>query len=321
MSRRNVFTCRQYGERGRTLIELLVAIALGILILLGVGSLYLGASQSTRSMTGLASAEESGAVALRLIGNAIKRAGYAEIIGTGDNNFRENLLYSGPLVRACKGVAFDNIATDDYDCGAATAAPDMLAVWFQADTALARPQAETQGCLGNDVITPLPVANGDYRARVPEIFVVRNIYRINGNRLQCRGTDDPNFETLLDGVEDLKVYFGFDDLAFANPAIGTERPTARSIRSADEIHALTDPAPTLSRWDYVVSVHVCVLVATGEAGVTAAAGQTYELCPQTADQARGLAAIPTAISADGRIRRAYTEVFTVRSRAAQTPAT
>jgi type IV pilus assembly protein PilW len=320
MKRNDVHGYSREGQRGRTLIELLVAIALGLLILLGVGTLYLGASQSTRSMTGLASAEESGAVALRLIGNAIRRAGYAEIIGTEDNNFRENLLYSGPLVRACKGVAFDDIAAEDYDCGAATDAPDILAVWFQADTALASPQSPTEDCLGN-AVGPVQVANPDYRARVPNIVVVRNIYQVDGNRLQCRGNGNAKFETLLEGVEDLKVYFGFDDLAFANPAAWTECPPARSIRSAEEIHAFADPSPTISRWDYVVSVHICVLVATRETGVTAAAGQTYELCPQTADQARGLDEVPTKPSADGRIRRAYTEVFTVRSRAAHTPAT
>jgi type IV pilus assembly protein PilW len=319
--KRNDFHARsQEGQRGRTLIELLVAIALGLLILLGVGTLYLGASQSTRSMTGLASAEESGAVALKLIGNAIRRAGYAEIIGTEDNNFRQNLLYDGPLIRACKGVGFDDIAAEDYDCGSASAAPDILAVWFQGDTALASPQSPTEDCLGN-AVAPVPVVNPDFRARVPNIVVVRNIYRINGNRLQCRGNGGANFETLLEGVEDLKVYFGFDDLAFANAAAWTERPTARSIRSAEEIHAFTDPSPLFSRWDYVVSVHICVLVATAETGVTAGAAQTHELCPQTVDQARGLVAIPTATSADGRIRRAYTEVFTVRSRAAHTPAT
>jgi type IV pilus assembly protein PilW len=306
-------------QDGRTLIELLVAIALGLLILLGVGTLYLGASQSTRSMSGLASAEESGTVALRLIGNSIRRAGYAEIIGTEVGSIRGNLLYSGPLVRACTGVAFDDIAAGDFDCGTATAAPDMLAVWYQSDNVLASPQGATEDCLGN-VVPLVSVADPEYAARVTDMRVVRNIYRINGNALQCRGNSGVAWQTLLDGVEDLKVYFGFDDVAFANAVTWTERPAARSIRSAAEIHALADPSPVISRWDFVVSVHVCVLVATTDQGVTAQAGQTYQRCPQSADQARGTVAIPTATSADGRIRRAYTEVFTVRSRATPTPA-
>jgi type IV pilus assembly protein PilW len=303
---------------GRTLIELLVAIALGLLILLGVGSLYLGANQSTRSMTGLASAEESGAVALRLVGNAIRRTGYSEIIGTEVNALRGNLLYSGPLVRGCKGVAFDDIAAGDFDCGAATAAPDVLALWFQSDNALASPQGATDDCQG--IAVPAgPVANAEYAARVANIGVVQNAYRIDANRLQCRGNGGA-WVTLLEGVEDLKVYYGFDDVAFANAVVWTERPLARSIRGADEIHALTDPSPIISRWDFVVSIHVCVLVASTEQGVTAQAGQTHQLCPQTADQARGTVVIPTATSADGRVRRAFSEVFTLRSRATPVPA-
>lgn len=306
-------------QRGRTLIELLVAIALGVLILLGVGSLYLGANQSTRSMTGLASAEESGAIALKLIGDGIRRAGYAEIIGTEVNSIRGNLLYSGPLVRGCKGVAFNDITTEDYGCGTATAAPDMFAIWFQSDNVLASGQAATEDCLGNAVAT-VSVADPEYAARVANMRVVRNIYRINGNALQCQGNSGVAWQTLLDNVEDLKVYYGFDDAAYANPLVWTERPAARSILGADEINALADPSPLVSRWDYVVSVHVCVLVATTDQGVTAQAGQTSQQCPQTAAQARGTDAIATPASADGRIRRAYSAVFTVRSRATPTPA-
>lgn len=306
-------------QRGRTLIELLVAIALGLLILLGVGTLYLGANQSTRSMTGLASAEESGAVALKLIGDGIRRAGYAEIIGTEVNSIRGNLLYSGPLVRGCKGVAFNNIAMNDFGCAAATAAPDEFAVWFQSDNVLASAQAATDDCLGNAVETDA-VADPNYAARVAKMGVVRNIYRINGNALQCNGNGGGGWQTLLNGVEDLKIYYGFDDVAYANALNWTERPAARSIRGADWINALADPSPIISRWDFVVSVHVCVLVATTETGVTAGAGKTYRLCPQTAKQADGTAETPTEDSADGRIRRAYTQVFTVRSRATPTPA-
>lgn len=308
-------------QRGRTLIELLVAIALGVLILLGVGSLYLGANQSTRSMTGLASAEESGAIALKLIGDGIRRAGYAEIIGTEVNSIRGNLLYSGPLLRGCKGVAFNNITTEDYGCGTATAAPDMFAIWFQSDNVLASGQAATEDCLGNAVDT-VPVADPEYAARVAKMPVVRNIYRIDGNALQCNGNGNGGggWQTLLNGVEDLKIYYGFDDVAYANALNWTERPAARSIRGADWINALADPSPIISRWDFVVSVHVCVLVATTETGVTAGAGKTYRLCPQTAKQADGTAETPTEDSADGRIRRAYTQVFTVRSRATPTPA-
>jgi type IV pilus assembly protein PilW len=308
-------------QQGRTLIELLVAITLGLLILLGVGSLYLGASQSTRSVSSVASAEESAQIAFTLMGNAIRRAGYGEIIGTGVTSVRDNLLYSGPILRSCTGVPFNNIGTGDFGCTGTGTAPDTLAVWFQGDSALASPQAPTEDCIGNTVAA-VGVTNLDYAARAANIPVIRNVYSINGGNLECRGNGNATPQTLVTGVEDMRLYFGFDDTAYANAAGWAERPAARSIRTAADIIAtFPDPAAGISRWDFVVSVHVCLLVRSEETGVTAQGGQTFRGCPQTAAQAVDPDSIPTTTSTDGRIRRAYTQVFTVRSRATPTPAT
>ncbi len=311
------------AQAGRTLIELLVAIALGLLILLGVGSLFLGANQSTRTTSSISSAEESAQIALTLIGNAIKRAGYSEIIGTSVTGVRGNLLYSGPILRGCSGVPFNNPGTGDFGCTGTGTAPDSLAVWFQADSALASPQGATEDCLGNTVAASAAnITNADYATRLgANIAVVRNVYRINGGNLECLGNGNAAAQTLVTGVEDFRVYFGFDDTAYANAAGWALRPTGRSIRDAADLRDnFPDPAPGISRWDFVVSVHVCVLVRSDETGITAQAGQTYARCPQTAAQAAGTAAVPTATSADGRVRRAYSQVFTVRSSATPTPA-
>src|SRR5258706_7188890 len=69
------------SSRGRTLIELIVAMALSLLILLGVGSLFLGANQSSRTASGISGAEEGASYVMMVLGNAIRRAGYSEIIG------------------------------------------------------------------------------------------------------------------------------------------------------------------------------------------------------------------------------------------------
>ncbi len=307
-------------QAGRTLIELLVALALGMLILLGVGSLFLGANQSTRTTTSVSSSEETGQIALTLLGNAIRRAGYAEIIGTSVIGVRENLLYSGPILRACRGVPFNNVGTGDFGCTGTGTAPDTLAVWFQGDNALASPQAATEDCLGNAVATT-GVTNADYATRAGNIAVIRNVYFVNGGNLQCRGNGNATPQTLITGVEDFRVYFGFDDTAYANAAGWALRPSARSIRDAADLRDnFPDPAPGISRWDFVVSVHVCVLVRSDETNVTAQTGQAYTRCPQTANQAAGIDPVATATSTDGRVRRAYSQVFTVRSRATPTPA-
>jgi hypothetical protein len=311
---------------GRTLIELLVAIALGLLILLGVGTLYLNSNQTTRSATNVASAENVGQVALTLIGNSIRRAGYSEIIGTEWTGLAVNSLYQGPTIRACRGARFTG---DDPNaaCGSTVAgAPDSLGIWFQADNALAASQGGTDDCVGT---TPgpnagdpgnQPVTNANYVPRVATIRVAQNSFHIDSNNLRCRGV--ATIQPLLTGVEDLKVYFGFDDFGYANPALIDTIPIARSVRDAAFINGLTPPSPLFSPWDYVVSVTVCVLVRTEEQGMTTQRTTTdsYQLCPQNEAQAAGTQTIATApVAADGRVRRAYTQTFSVRARTKPSP--
>jgi type IV pilus assembly protein PilW len=304
-------------QQGRTLIELMVAIALGLLILLGVGTLYLSSNQTTRSATNVATAENVGQVALTLIGNSIRRSGYSEIIGTEYSGLAVNMLYQGPTLRACRNARF---VGDDPNAGcgpAAAGAPDSIGIWFQADNALAASQGATDDCVGT---TPgnTAVTNANYVPRVATIRVVQNSYHIDSNNLRCRG--GAATQPLLTGVEDLKVYFGFDDFGYANPALIDGVPIARSVRDAGEINALTPPSPLFSPWDYVVSVTVCVLVRTEELGVsTQGATVTYAQCPQTAAQAAGTGLGPQTTATDGRVRRAYTQTFSVRARTKPSP--
>lgn len=308
---------------GRTLIELLVAIGLGLLILLGVGTLFLSSSQSTRVASNIAAAEETGQVILSTVGAAIQRAGYSEILGTTEANTRADLLFSGAHIRGCNGGGFTNAAVGDFSCGAPAAnASDVLMVAFQADNVVGSPQAATLDCLGQN--PPLQPANPAFLAAAPAgVPVVQNIYFLNGaGDLQCVGSGGGVPQTLVSGVESFKVYFWFDDALYANPVGGnTNRPTANSVRTGSFINALADPGPAKSRWDFVVSVILCVQLRTQEGGVTTTAAPQFQPCPATDRQAAGLDPLPpvSAPVADGAVRRSYTQVFAVRSRIAPQP--
>ena len=320
-------------ERGRTLIELLVAIGLGLLILLGVGTLFMGSNQSSRASVSVASAEETGQVILSSIGAAVRRAGYAEIVGVSEKPSRSDLLYSGPHVQGCVGANFVLDGAGDpvldgngfFTCGATVAgAPDSLAVVFQADSVISSPQGPTADCLGQAALL-VAIADPNYRARVVggQLPLVRNIYALNGTDLTCRGNGNAGVPaTLIGEVEDFKVYFGFDDDARATPLANTGRPVARTLRDATYIRGLNAAGPNFPPWDFVITVHVCVLIRSVETGVTAQTGTPQHMpCPQTAAEAAGTTAIAAVNSpADGRVRRAYSQVFTVRSRAAPAPA-
>ncbi len=308
---------RARRQRGRSLVELLIVMALGLLIIGGVATLYLASNQSTRAATSLAGAENLGQTALTLIGASVRRAGYSEIIGTEYTGFSNNALYAGPVLRACRAARFNN---DDpgAGCGAATAgASDALAVWFQADTVLTAGQGATDDCLGAPAVAQA-VANGNYIGRAANVPVVANTFFLANGALACR--TPAGAQQLLAGVEEFKVYFGFDDAQYANPSRSDLPPTASSLRDADSINALAAPTASTSAWDYVVSVTVCVLVRTQDNGVAAQGGSvSYARCPQNAAQAAGRETVATGTATDGALRRPIVQTFAVRAKTVPSP--
>jgi type IV pilus assembly protein PilW len=313
------------SQAGRTLIELLVAIALGLVILTGVGSLYFTTSQSTRVSGNVASIEESGQIAMTLMGNSVRRAGYSEIAGT-NSTARFNLLFNGPHVRGCDGgrdfvnaVAADPTNADLACTPSAVAGRvgDTLAVAFQADSVLSAAQAASLDCVGNN--PPTRAAPAAYAGSVPGgvVPVVQNVYFLrNDGNLMCMGNGNPGQpQPLMTNVEDFRVFYGFDRASFLLAGGTGAPPSASSLLSAAELNALATVG-FLTPWDFVVSVHVCVLLRTQDAGT--AAGGTFVPCPATAAEAVG-SVDPIALPADGAFRRAYVQVFTIRSRASQSP--
>jgi type IV pilus assembly protein PilW len=322
-----------YAERGRTLIELLVALALGLLILLGVGTLYLGANQSTRALSNIATSEESGNVVMAIVGNSLRRAGYSEIVGTSLMELNDNVLYGGPILRGCNGK---EASSDFLGCSTTNAASDTLVVWFQAEQAVApgRRDDAVDDCLGQRAPSA-EVTNADFAARVAadgadvskggraagRVRLVRNVFRVADNGLTCLGNGGNAGQVLVPNVEEFRVFFGQDDVAFGSPGQSSRRPQARKIVDAATLNAATPLSNGMTAWDYVVSVHVCAVMRTQDAGVTAQSSFEYSRCPRTAAEAADPAATSLReTSTDGIARRSYSQVFAVRSRAAASPA-
>lgn len=321
------------AQAGRTIIELLVAIALGLLILLGVGSLYFGASQSTRTLTNVATAEEAGNVLMSLIGSSVRRVGFSEIVGTTLGPISENVLYPGPSLRGCNRA----VATTDFlGCSATANDNDSLVVWFQAEQAVSagtRDEA-TDDCLGQRAPS-VDVADPEFRARVPsdgdttsagraagQIRLVRNVFRVENGNLVCLGNGGATAQVLVPNVETFRVYFGFDDAGYAGSAAtgaSARRPAASTLRDAAFLNAAAAAGNGQSAWDFVVSVHVCAVVRTTDAGVTVQNSFEYTPCPNSAAEAADPAGVTRVTTTDGVLRKSYSQVFAVRLRAAPSP--
>lgn len=307
---------------GRTLIELVIALAISMVIVMGVGSLYFSSSGLSRTANQMGSLEEAGQIAMRIIGESLRLGGYGEVIGS-DYVATDQTLYDAPHIRACLAGRFADPfpippAEPDYSC-VPGGTGDALMLGFQANSVLTVPQGELRNCLGNGPIdemvapTTLRVGSGLMRP------TVRNVFQMDGtNQLTC-AADDTGFEPLILNVLDFRVFFGFDDEAYAAAGTGftNASPLGGSIRDAGDIVGFALATPAIDPWEYVVAVHVCLTVRTAEAGVGNLT--TPARCPQTpAEAATGINLTDAGIT-DGMVRRTYRQVYTVRSRATANP--
>jgi type II secretory pathway pseudopilin PulG len=312
-------------ESGRTLIELLIAIVLSLMILAAVGSLYYFTSQSARTSQQVSSAEERGRIAAFHLSEPIALAGYGNINSSEMGPRLGNTAMRGPPIRACENGRFQNMPSVlqafpnvDFTCVPSADPGDALYVSFQAESTVGAPQGALTDCLGQ--VAPV----------IDATPTVRNVYTVSqtaGGALEfgCVGNGGVAFAGLARDVQDFKVFFAWDSnaWAFANNAEArhTIRPsqivTATFLNNAWAAVLAANPnlpdATELNPWNWVMAVHVCLVVASSEQGVTADGVSRFRPCPTTpAEVAGGTAEITLN---DGVARRTINQVFTMRSRA------
>jgi len=317
------------GQGGRTLIELMISLSIGLAITAAVSGAYLSTARTSRVADEMAGISDTGQISMLMIGNSIRQAGYGEIVGSdvsfGAANieaYRSQTLFGGGAhIAGCTGALFADDTSSTPTCALATNVNfDTLMVRFQGDTAVSPAQGRIDDCLGTQVpLEDLPV-NHVGLLKAASRPMVQNVYFGTNNGLSCRGngravTGDAfaAAQQLVGNVEQFKVFYGFDDVRHSNPNTNGGA-SIRSIRDAAFLNGLA------GSWDYVVSVHVCMLIRSDPdsgRGLTTGNTYTYTSCPMTAAAASG--AMPTVTAADTAVRRTYNQVFTVRSRSTANP--
>lgn len=183
-------------QAGLTLVELMVAITIGLIVLLAVGSIYLSSRQTYRIQEDNARVQEAGKYALEVIGRSIRQAG-----ANAEMNFSKTATtYQCNVAGTCVAI----VGTD----GAASAA-DTLTVQFYAG----REELNGGAWIARDC-TGGTAALGT---------VVSNTFNVTGTDLRCTGSVG-GVQPLVENVEDIQVVYGID----------TDASGSAGYRSADQ---------------------------------------------------------------------------------------
>ena len=325
--------CSSRRLHGRTLIELLIAMAIGLVIVAGVASLYISSSGVSRLAREAGTAEESGQIAMFVIGNSVRLAGYGEILGS-DYSGQNQTLFDGAHVRGCTDSRLANplAAPPALNLNCTAAGPqDALYVRFQARPQIAaitdaeRDRVALPDCLGDQApIEAVDTTSGRVGAGLSRRMVT-NVFALTPNAagrlaLYCNGSGGGGNQPLVEDVVEFKVFYRLDHAAYQAGAAGATNaaPLGGSVRDATFINGLS--SAIVDPWNYVVAVMVCVTVRTNEGGVaTALPPNSTPRCPANAVEASTGLALTGPNPAGGVLHRSYSQVFTIRSHATATP--
>ena len=157
------------NQRGFTLVEIMVALTIGLLMMAGILQISLANKESSRLQRNMGFVQENIRTASQILTSDIRMAGLKTDI-TRD--------LSAPRLAAIEGAIVGGGSTND-----------QITIAYQSNT----------DCLGLD--TP-PEAPGQLRTAV-------NRYFTQNLRLMCEGNGNPGVpQPLLEGVEGLQILFG-----------------------------------------------------------------------------------------------------------------
>ena len=190
------------GQRGFGLIELMIAMALGLILILGVTQVFLNSKRSFVMQQQVAALQENARFMLTRISRDVRQAG---MFGCLD------LQRLPAATRSQLPVEFDEPL--QYEAGvlrlvtAVTRHDPVLAGGYRSAA-----EYDAQWLLASNCLDELRIASGSTRLAVnPEdvLIAVRQLeYRLTQHSLQARINGAGNFETLIDGVAAFDVQFG-----------------------------------------------------------------------------------------------------------------
>jgi type IV pilus assembly protein PilW len=264
---------RMSATRGYTLLELMIALTLGLLVTSGVVSLYRSQRQAFVQAADTASMRDAAMTALTLIGQQIQMAGFVPVDMWRDPTLaRADGPLAAPALFGCTGaraVGHGGMAI----CEPLESGSDSIAVRYTGDAISTWPTVTGQAtdCLGQGVGS----------AGIAALVVNRYYARLSGStgepELYCEGNGRVGAgQPLVEGIERLRFKYWLPGASLA--------VDAKSV-AADQ-------------WDRVVAVDICVLAR----GATTQADGRYIDCDGASVRA-----------ADKRARQAFARRVAVRN--------
>lgn len=232
-------------QTGLTLIELMVALALGLLVVGVATTAMLGTRNVTSSVGDISGIQQQAAYVMRLFGNQLRQAGslYLDLgldATTGEGDIEANTAFQ---LRGSTSTAI----TEDINNATIT----IRFTGYQEPTF-----ANTGPISRNCLAAPAAIAAGT-------TTTIESIFSLNGTNLRCQG-NGANAQPIAENVANFQVRYLLQSNGAANPTM-----------------LYTNAAGVAGNWNRVQGVEVC-LVLFGNDPIDLPAGTSYTNCDGTA---------------------------------------
>jgi type IV pilus assembly protein PilW len=292
-----------FVQQGRSLVEVMIALTLGLVVLLAVSSMFIGNRGTYRSMDDKARLDEEGRLALQLLVQHVRMAGYGRLTNNtkpfADNDVAsagqttsfvspavftrfnqatairvEDSGFGANAIRGCRtGFANPQAMAAALTC-AAGGTSDALMVRYEVDANSSNLTAANvpTDCIGN-AINATPTTEGP-------IFIIDNRFFIQTNaagtpELFCQG-NGANLtlaaQPLAENVEQMTITYGLLAPAVDSAGVALD-PTSIFSQSINRYVR----ADLVTNWNQVGTVKICLVVRSANNGV-ATAPQKYRNC-------------------------------------------
>ena len=197
----------QTHQKGFSLVELMVALTLGLLLIAGLGQVFVGSKQAFRAQEGVSDVQENGRFAIDILGRQIRLAGYRPAV------LQPPQIDDPSMPAGSEAIfGFDNTATSGRAPGS-----DVLLIAYEG----AADGGVTTDCMGNAVAAGAEVVNAFFINAERELRCT-----VNDASQQAAG------QPLLEGISDMQILYGVDNTACGTsltPNTGFAYVTANNV--------------------------------------------------------------------------------------------
>lgn len=252
---RRAFGPGRLAQGGFTLIEMMVALAIGLAVIGALIGAWVASFQSGRHSDAMVQITEDATLALNVMRQQVAQAGFSQPHGVGDGG--NLVLHAFPAVSGCEGANFVDLQagivgpTNCRPTDPDQATPDAIEVAYEGSVLAASASNGILGgagarqpldCVGNSFPRTHDDATGD------DYWLNDSKFYVADGSLWCHGPGNAAGAAVVQNVETLQVTYGMAAAPAGSPGSG------------QVVYYDIAPHPGSPLWANVLSVNLCVQV-------------------------------------------------------------